>query len=155
MQFKDPIWLEVVRLIHKFFPESRAFIRSAADLRLDTAYEVLRCADPNLQRVLYDPKLEDSELYDWIMKTTSFTPTGRAVVVPECQYAERFPFVCDTKRIGERINEGVTDQTPGGSPYQSAIFNCGSDTFIVFESGEAFLADHHEGLCWARSKINA
>ena len=155
MQFDDPIWLEVVRLTHKFFPESRGYVRSPADLGLDTAYELLRFADPSLQRVLYDPNLEDSQLYDWILNTASFAPTGRAVVVPDCQYAERSPFVCDAKRVGERIDEGVTDRTPDGSPYQSAIFNCGSDTFVVFESGEAFLADHHEGLCWARSKINA
>ena len=155
MQFDDPIWLEVVRLTHKFFPESKAYIQTPFDLGLDSACDILRAADPELQRVLYDPNLEDSDLYNWIMETASFSPSGRAVVVPECQYAERVPFVCDFKRVAERIDEGVPSRMPDGSPYTAAVFDCGSDTFVVFESGEAFLADHHEGVCWAHSKINA
>jgi len=154
MQFDNQIWLEVARLIHKFFPESRAYIHTPADLSLETAYEVLLSADPNLQRVLYDPNLEDSDLYNWIMQTASFSPIGRAVVVPECQYAARIPFICDTKRVGERIDEGVPGRMLLDSPYVTAVFDCCSDTFVVFESGEAFLADHHEGVCWAHSKIN-
>jgi len=155
MQFDDPIWLEGVRLTRKFFPESRAYIHTPFDLGLDSAFNILRLANPELQRVLYDPNLEDYALYNWIITTASFSPSGRAVVVPDCQYAERVPFICDAERVGERIDEGVTDHRPDGSTYTSAIFNCGSDTFVVFESGEAFLADHHEGVFWARSKINS
>ena len=143
MQFNDPIWLEVVRLTHKFFPESRGYIRSPETLSLDTAYETLRCVDPDLERVLYDPNLEDSHLYNWILETASFTPFGRAVVVPECQHAERIPFICDFKRVAERIDEGVPARMPDGSSYTTAVFDCASDTFVVFESGEAFLVDHH------------
>ena len=154
MQFDDPIWLEVVRLTHKFFPESRAYIQKPFDLGLDSACEILRSANPDLTRVLYDPALEDSELYNWIMETTAFSPAGRALVVPECQHAERVPFVCDFKRVAERIDKGVPARMPDGSTYTSAVFDCASDTFVVFESGEAFLADHHEGVCWARSRIN-
>ena len=155
MSFDDPIWHEAVRLTHKFFPESRGYIHSPADFKLDTVYEMLRSASPELERHLYDVNLEDFDLYNWIMDTASFSPHGRAVVVPECEYAERLPFICDFRRVAERIDEGIPSQWPDGSPYNSVVFNGGADTFIVFEAGEAFLADHHEGVCWARSRINA
>ena len=153
MHFENPIWLEVVRLTHKFFPESRGYIHSPADFKLDTVYEMLRSASPDLKRHLYDADLKNFDIYNWIMETASFSPRGRAVVVPECEVAERVPFVCDFRHAAERIDEGIPSQWPDGSSYISPVFNSGSDTFIVFESGEAILADHHEGVCWARSKI--
>ena len=157
MTFDVPIWLEIVRLVRKFFPESRALIRHPSDLQLDSAFEILRLADPSMERVLFVSSLADADLGAWVLATASFSPNGRSVVVPDCGCPNRIPFVCDVGRFLERIDEPVpedwNDTEIVSRPH--SLFDGSSDTFVVFESGEAFLVDHEGGACWARTRIGS
>ena len=153
MTFDDPIWLETIRLIRKFFPESRGVIYHPPDLQLDSAFDVLKTANPSLERVVLDATLEDSDLCRWLLDTAQFTPSGRVVVVPDCGCASRIPYICDARRLLDRVDEAVPEDwgDTGITARPHGLFDDASDTFVVFESGEAFLVDHEGGVCWAKA----
>lgn len=163
MDTHSPEFVEAVRLARKFFPEAVSFAHS--DVGLDwnaflgsmmTADYSVDCSCDALRRES-DPDLgfagtggfdgSDEDVYARILAHTSIVPSGRAIVVPDAIGFQEWsketcpPFVCDSRRVPERLRE-------------IQCFESSRNTLFVFESGDALLIDHDQRIHWARSRIN-
>jgi|GEM_PF-2396199 len=177
MNGNDPEFIEAIRLIRKFFPESKRYISDQTGLDWCSFLNALRDGAtfgedwscdlfgiPGFTIMIPEPSFSDrggiegseGEVFLRILNHIGFTPTGRAVVVPdamsitETATEDRHPFVCSANRVAERLDEMVhVDHISGcNRPY---VFDGLSDSIFVFESGEAFLLQHDIRLFWARS----
>ena len=163
MKYSDPEFVEAVRLIAKFMPESRSRLAAQGRLRSDVILEAMaECGlyqDWSCDPCSPGPDLglrasggvngTESAVYRRLLAHTGFRPKGRVVVVPDIIWSsteERPPFVCDTETLPVRLHErDVTDQT-------CLVFDGSSDNLLVYETGEALLLDHDQRFFWARSK---
>jgi len=145
-----PEFLEAIRLIRKFFPESQRFISEETGLAWDAFVGAMMAADYHCDhscdalRNFGAPDLGlatrgglsggDAEIYLRLLAHAGFAPTGRAV--EKC-----LPSVCHSRSVAARLRE-----TPS--------FSLGTrDTLFVFESGEALLIDHDERVHWSKSHL--
>lgn len=163
MKGNDAAYLEALRLVWKFFPESKGFNTPVVGLDWDRCVGAMQSANYSADYSCYvcrlqtDPDLgfaqkggligSDAEVYKRLLAHAAFTPSGRVVVVPDaigcsswCD-EDNLPFVCAATSVPERLEE-------------RSCFGVTRDTLIVFESGEALLVDHDERVHWARSNIN-
>lgn len=163
MQGDDPEFLEALRLIQKFFPESKSWLTEdvgldwdsfvgamqAADYAADYSCDAFRQPSAPVLGLSEQGGLQGraSEVFQRLLLHTGMKPAGRAVVVPDAightgwSREECLPFICAAQTIPERLDE-IT------------FFGQSRDSLFVFESGEALLIDHHERVHWARSRIN-
>jgi hypothetical protein len=162
MTWDAPEFLEAIRLIRKFFPESQQFISEETGLDWDAFGGAMMAADYHSDYSGYpfrapdSPDLglaskgglsgDDAEIYLRLLEHAGFAPTGRTVVVPDAfgvgsSVEECLPFVCHSRTVAARLRE-----TPS--------FSLGMrDTLFVFESGEALLIDHDERVHWSKSQM--
>ena len=171
MRANDPEFLEAIRLIRKFFPESKPFVSVESGLAWDHFVGAMMKADFGMDDSLDPTKgteaaenalaskalttMGDAEIFLMLLEHAGFTPTGRAVVVPDTlgfagsSIEERKPFVCNSGTLVERLEE--SDKNEVELPIR--FFDGASDTIIVFESGEALLVNHDDHFFWAKSRI--
>jgi len=157
-----PEFLEAMRLIHKFFPESQRFISEKTGLDWDVFGGAMMAADYHSDHSCYpfrdpdSPDLglaskgglsgDDAEIYLRLLAHSGFAPIDRVVVVPDAfglgsSTDECPPFVCHSKTVAARLRE-------------TQSFSLGTrDTLFVFESGEAILIDHDERVHWSKSRL--
>ena len=169
MKWNDPEFLEAIRLIRKFFPESKAVISNDLGLHWDVFLSAMKLADwsedsscdPFCRTTTPEMTLAqvggmdgtEAEIYDRLLGLSGFSPMGRAAVVPDTlgwgeSSEDRLPFVCAAAKLGERLREIDDSESP------RYVFGTGSsDTLVVFESGEALLANHDERFFWAKSRL--
>lgn len=163
MTGNDPEFLEALRLIRKFFPESRAYLTDERGLDWDAFGGAMQCGDFAFDNSCDHFRFQDSpvlefeglggldgtpdEVYQRILSLAGFAPSGRAVVVPDAigfggrSIEECRPFVCAAARLPERLRE------------IPRFWMDRHDTVIVFESGEAILVNHDDRLYWSRSRL--
>jgi hypothetical protein len=154
---------EAIRLIRKFFPESKAFISaeggidiysfirgmSICGLKEDYSCEHFGVPPgPNLGLHEKGGFLgSPSEILKRLLEHAEFSPSGRVIIIPDAVAQSAWsltglrPVVCDFKRVFERIEE-MGDYLDSGS----------CDSIFVFESGEAIAVDHDNRVFWAKSK---
>lgn len=156
-----PETLEAVRLINKFFPESKGFINAEQGIQV---YEFVRamkltnpqqdfsCDSHNTIPQNISPSLEDKggfcgdaeTILARLLEHSGFTPSGRCLIIPDAlgkgsSDVKYNPIVCDCKKLTERVEE------------LDCMFDNMSDSIFVFESGEAFVVDHDLRFFWAKS----
>ena len=158
---------EAVRLIHKFFPESRSvfsvengielyrFIDAMAFCGSKSGFSYNRWRTPPRRDLGLDKKGgfygEHDHVLDRLLQHAGFSPRGRVVIIPDI-YSERgwlncpeTPFVCDHKMAGQRLVEADPKDLFDATSY---------DSLFVFESGEALAIDRDNRFFWAKSKKN-
>lgn len=160
MRWNDSEFLQAIRLIRKFFPESKSFIREDKPLSNESLVAAMSIAELKMDFSCDDygipegPDLgfrqfggfegSDVEIYQRILKHTGFLPKGRVVFVPDCvewSKEDKSPFVCHVDTLPIRIGE-----------LEYLFYDC-NDSAFVYESGEAVVVDHDNRLFWAKSKI--
>ena len=171
MNWDDPEYLEAIRLIRKFFPESKPIASTTLGLHWEPFLQAMgQCdcyhdtsCDPYCLETTAEMTLAqnggtdgpEAEVYTRLLNHTGFSPTGRVVVIPETLHAggwlleERRPFVCHSRTLPERLAD-IDQHHP-----ERYLFTGCSDTLLVYESGEALLVNHDERFFWARSKIRS
>ena len=177
MEWDDPEFFEAIRLIRKFFPESRGYISSTQGIdwchflmAMEAAefYHDCSCdpfwvdhADLSIPEVSLAMKGaidgEESDIYARLIEHAGFSPQGRVVVVPDALGAgggsieDRRPFVCASRTLPIRLEEYQGKKSPQGYPARP-VFDGSSDSIFVYESGEAMLLQHDLRFFWARSR---
>jgi hypothetical protein len=170
-QEKYDAYAEAVRLIHKFFPESRSVFlvesrKGRSRIGIDFFIEAmvfcgLKSDFSSGVQIPPGPDLgldkkggfqgEYDEVLDRLLSHTNFSPSGRAVIIPDVtgqrawSRCRETPFVCDCKMAGHRLVDLDSEHMFLGTSY---------DSLIVFESGEALAIDHDNRFFWAKSKKN-
>ena len=93
---------------------------------------------------------DDSTIYQRLLDRAGFSPTGRAVILPDdyCTFG-RAPIVCDSRTASERVFE-FSDKNAGDAQC-SVLFDNISDIVFVYESGEAMVLDHDQRFFWGKS----
>jgi len=161
MKWNDPQFIEAIRLIRKFFPESKGYVYQGKPLSIESLISTMKLVDLKMDfsgdpiGIPEGPKLgfyesggfngSDDEIYKRILRHTKLSPSGRAVIVPDAViYSDENvqPFVCHSGSVPSRLREADN------------IFNNGNDSLFVYESGEVLAVDHYNRLFWAKSKIN-
>ncbi len=169
MNWDDPEYLQAIRLVRKFFPESQAV--ASFETGLDWADFVLAMTWADCQRDSSCDPFSDStvpemtlaskggtegleaEVYTRLLAHTGFSPTGRVVVIPQTlerggwSLEDRLPFICHSQTLLERLREFDS------MDIDRVVFNGNSDTLLVYESGQALLVNHDDCFFWAKSKI--
>lgn len=153
-------FLEVIRLVNLFFPESKGYI---SKYQIVSIQNILSIPSKNLQTdfscdyfgIISGTHSElkkiggfegsNDEIYARIIKYTSLDPQGRVLVIPDalCKICteNNQPFVCDISNLPTRLNE------------DDCFFDESHDRILLFESGEVICIDHDLRLFWTSSKI--
>ncbi|WP_445362227.1 hypothetical protein ACJJIQ_13980 [Microbulbifer sp. ANSA003] len=161
MKWNDPQFIEAIRLIRKFFPESKGHVYQGKPLSIESLVASMRMVDYKMDfsgdpyGVPEGPDLgfnksggfegADDKIYSRILRHIELSPTGRVVIVPDAVVQSKEdapPFVCHSDSAPSRLRE------------IDNIFSNGNDSLFIYESGEAFAVDHDNRLFWAKSKIN-
>jgi hypothetical protein len=165
-QEKYDAYAEAVRLIHKFFPESRTFFSVENGIAMHRFIYAMGFCGPesgflgkNKRELVPDLSLnretgvydDDDVVFDRLLVLANLSPTGRVVIIPD-MYSEpgwakcpEVPFICDRKMARQRLNEIDSPDLFEG---------IGWDSLFVFESGEAMALDRDNRFFWAKSKKN-
>lgn len=163
IQRDNPETEEAIRLINKFFPESKGFVTNekglaiyefVTSMKLGNFHSDFSCDSfgnpPGPDTGLFKRGGFEGDykaIFERLLEHTGFTPRGRCVIVPDASGGGRSIqminiIVCDHKRVGERLDE-IDD-----------IFDGCADSIFVFESGEAMAVDHDLRFFWSKSLIN-
>ena len=154
---RDEEFCEPLRLIRKFFPESKARVTDFENLSVwdflaamefvglavDFSYEPFGI--PPGHRGDFAAKVDDrwnnEEVYRIVLEHTEFAPSGRVVILRGDRRASSNYIVCDSRAAASRLAE-----------LDGRLLSAGDDWLFVYESGEAFVIDHDNRLYWARSR---
>lgn len=158
--WNDPDFVEAIRLINKFFPESVGYVNASAGISIYKMVESMEIADLNpaspFAPFVIPPGAEsgeipgfeggNEEIYLRLIEHAGFFPSGRAVVVPDAlgkgwSLENLRPFVCKVETLPLRLHE-LAD-----------FFDGMHDSILVFESGEAICVDHDLRVFCAQSRI--
>lgn len=159
---------EALRLIHKFFPESKAgfsedygmgihhFLQSShfCDWKEDFSCDPFSTPPlPNvglLKKGGFEGKYDI--VFNRLLQHANFHPNGRCICIPDTidkggwENSSTPPIICNWETMGERLSE-LED---------TELFDASSfDTLFVFESGEAMIIDHDNRFFWGCSKMRA
>ncbi|MEN7552006.1 hypothetical protein AAG747_29090 [Rapidithrix thailandica] len=164
-QRKCDAFEEALRLIHKFFPESRSVFSKERGMDIYNFVAAMKFCDCKLD-VSCDPfgipskpdlglnkkggfNGEYDIIFERLLNHANFLPSGRCVIIPDTINENAWskhpviPIVCDWKMAGQRIKE-----LESGDLFRATSF----DSLFVFESGEAMGVDHDNRFFWAKSK---
>lgn len=163
IKWDDPEFVEAIRLINKFFPESKAYIRQDTGISIYQMLEAMRLTNMQSDTSCEFNLVHESEVclknkggldganqkvYTRILEHINFSPKGRAVVIPNTlgkggwAIDEIRPFVCVAHTLHTRLEE------------IDSFFHASQDIILVFETGEAICIDHDQRVFWATSQIN-
>ncbi|KXX67852.1 hypothetical protein [Flammeovirga sp. SJP92] len=163
---KYEAYSESIRLIHKYFPESKSTFTKELGIGIYNFITSMKFCDFNLDlSCTHGGSVQEFELsekggfigdndkvYQRLLLHSGFKPEGRCVIIPDVvsendwESYSVIPIICDSDMVGRRLLELETD-----SNYE--IFDGSSfDTLFVFESGEAMGVDHDNRFFWAKSK---
>ena len=158
---------EAIRLIHKFFPESKSNFSKEVGIGIYKFLESVReCnfyLDVSCDPFLIPPEPDlglgkkggfnggIAEVLNRLLDHASFSPLGRCVIIPDVvpesawhKYPQ-LPIICDSRKVPERIWELDSAEVFSNASY---------DSLFVFESGEAMGVDHDLRFFWAKSYAN-
>jgi hypothetical protein len=156
-----PETLEAVRLMNKFFPESKGFVNTeqgiyvyefVSAMKLTNFQQDFSCDPYNIIPQNIFPSLKDKGGFDGdteaiiarLLEHSGFSPAGRCLIIPDARGkgssdTKYNPIVCDYKKVAQRVEE------------LDCIFDDICDSIFVFENGEAFVVDHDLRFFWAKS----
>lgn len=162
IQWNSSECIEVVRLINKFFPESKGYIQKdtgisfygmiqameVADFKTDYSCDPFSDTKESDLELIHKGGFEggNNEIFKRLIKHTGFFPKGRVVVVPDAlgkgqSVEDVTPFVCSVETLPVRLSE------------RDSFFNELHDIVFVFESGETICIDHDLRVFWGMSRI--
>ena len=158
---------KAIRLIHKFFPESKSNFSKESGIGIYNFFDSVKycnfysdfSCDPHSIPSAPDLGLSSKggfdgsfeEIMNRLLDQAGFSPSGRCVFIPDVisesiwhKYRES-PIICDWKKVPERIWDLNSDEVFNASSY---------DSLFVYESGEAMGVDHDNRFFWAKSFAN-
>jgi hypothetical protein len=159
-QHKEPEIREAIRLINKFFPESKGFVTAQMGISIWNFVQAMKLGDfqedyscepfgvPPGPALGLDKKGgfqgDDDIIFARLLSHAGFSPSGRCVIIPDAigrgwSTASLKPIICDQKMAGQRIAE------------LDCLFNQSDDSLFIFESGEAMAVDHDHRFYWSTS----
>ncbi|WP_027708301.1 hypothetical protein [Zooshikella ganghwensis] len=142
-------WNEAIRLLHKFFPESKSYIYDFCTLNIDRVHAAMHSLSVVKNRELINGRLDSVQLVQKYYGEFLANETGRVLILPNLICDFPLPIVCYAQKLLERIEEGIPVEGEKGTVYCECV-DGNTDVVFVFESSGAVLAfDHHEGVVLA------
>ena len=164
-ELKKSAFKKVIDFIYKMFPECQSmfneqngygignfsYATNHYDWKRDYSCDPFRHPpEPSLELANKGGFEGDHDIvFDRLLEYTQFTPAGRCAVIFDImsRYGspsiDELPFICDYKKVGERLMEIDSIELFEAISY---------DSIFAFESGEVFMVDHDNRLLWAKRK---
>ncbi len=161
-QWNAPEVMEALRLINKFFPESKGFLTNETGIGIWNFISAMKLAEFGADfscepyGVPPGPDLGLSQkggldgdvkaVFARLLDHAGFSPSGRCVIIPDALGYKGWsqenlkPIVCHHKMAAQRIDE-----------LEFCLFDHSHDSLFIFESGEALAVDHDNRVYWAKS----
>ncbi|MBU2712621.1 hypothetical protein [Zooshikella harenae] len=143
-------WEEAIRLLHKFCPPSKSYVKSFEKfLNIDAIHNSMETLKKIRGWEVTSRRLDSVELVQEYYGEFLVKETGRVLVLPDLAWGVA-PFVCHAEKLLERVEEGLYCELSSDEGYYEEFIDGCKDVVFVFESSGAVLAfDHHEGVVLA------